>query len=219
MSFKTYNQIAGQKVQRIEAISDGVFAIALTLLVLDIKVPIGETVRSERELFDSFCQLTPRFLSYFLSFMTLGIFWTGHTAQFSYIEKSDRNLNWISLFFLLFVSVIPFTTAFLSEHIHFRLAIGVYWLNIFLLGFMLYVHWRYAARKGFLSIPAEETGSVDKAVRRRIVIAQLLYLGGALLCFVSNYLSIFVIIAVQLNYALAIFSGRTRRESGRADKL
>lgn len=73
---KTYNQIAGQKVQRIEAISDGVFAIALTLLVLDIKVPVSEAIRTEAELFASLRSLLPKFLTYFLSFMTLGIFWT-----------------------------------------------------------------------------------------------------------------------------------------------
>lgn len=96
---KTYNQISGQKTQRVEAISDGIFAVALTLLVLDIKVPVSEGIKTEGQLFASLCHLMPKFLSYFLSFMTLGIFWTGHTAQFTYIEKSDRHLNWISLFF------------------------------------------------------------------------------------------------------------------------
>lgn len=82
---KTYNQIAGQKIQRIEAISDGVFAIALMLLVLDIKVPVGEAIRSDAELFASLWSLVSKFLSYFLSFMTLGIFWTGHSTQFLFL--------------------------------------------------------------------------------------------------------------------------------------
>lgn len=112
-----YNQISGKRVTRIEAISDGVFAVAFTLLVLDIKVPITQGIHSEAELMNSFCALTPKFLSYFLSFMTLGVFWGGQSAQFTFIEKSDRHLNWISLFFLLFVAVLPFTTAFLSEFI------------------------------------------------------------------------------------------------------
>jgi uncharacterized membrane protein len=202
-----YNQIAGQKTQRIEAIADGIFAVALTLLVLDIKVPVSEAIKTEKQLFDSFCELTPKFLTYFLSFMTLGIFWTGHTAQFTYIEKSDRHLNWLSLFFLLFVSVLPFTTAFLSEHIHFKVAIAVYWLNIFLLGLALYIHWVYAMKHGFAQFSNEtEKQNVDKAIRSRIVIAQTLYACAALLCFVNNYLSIFMTIAIQLNYALALFS-------------
>jgi uncharacterized membrane protein len=208
-----YNQIAGQKVQRIEAISDGVFAIALTLLVLDIKVPIGDGIRSERQLFDSLCALTPKFLAYFLSFMTLGIFWTGQSAQHKYVERSDRNLNWISLFFLLFVSVLPFTTAFLSEHITFKLSIGLYWLNIFALGLLLYIHWQYACKHGFASFPEGGEQAVGKAMRDRIIRAQALYAAGALLCFINNYLSIAVIIGIQLNYALA-FTSRRKRQRG-----
>lgn len=199
-----YNEIAGQKTQRIEAVSDGVFAIALTLLVLDIKEPLSEAIKTEGELLNAFCALTPKFLAYFLSFMTLGIFWTGHSAQFIYIEKSDRHLNWISLFFLLFVSVLPFTTAFLSEFIHFRLSIALYWLNIFALGITLYLHWGYAEKHGFISTPGNvQPAVIGKAIKRRIVVAQTLYAVGALLCFINNYLSIAFTIIVQLNYAIA----------------
>jgi len=134
---RKYDQIAGFNRQRIEAISDGVFAIALTLLILDIKVPVSETIHGEKDLLKAFVGLAPKLLSYFLSFMTLGIYWSAHSSQFHYISKSDRHLNWINLFFLLFVSVIPFTTAFLSEFITFKFAIFIYWLNLTLLGAML----------------------------------------------------------------------------------
>jgi len=210
---KTYNQIAGQKVPRLEAISDGVFAIALTLLVLDIKVPVSEAIKTEGELFASLCNLMPKFLSYFLSFMTLGIFWTGSITQFTYIDKSDRHLNWICLFFLLFVSLLPFTTAFLSEHIQFKLSIGLYWLNIFLLGLVIYIQWAYAYKHDYLSISESEKPVVNKVIRKRIIIAQTLYAIGALLCFVNIYLSIIMIILIQLNYALAIFSRRPQKNN------
>jgi uncharacterized membrane protein len=205
---KSYNQVAGQKIQRIEAISDGVFAIALTLLVLDIRVPVAAAIHSEGELIHVFYTLLPKLLGYFLSFMTLGIFWTGHSTQYTYIEKSDRHLNWISLFFLLFVSILPFTTAFLTEYIHFKFSIALYWLNIFLLGQLLYIHWVYAYQHDFLVGTAEEKQTVNQAIRGRIIIAQTLYFCGALLCFIHTYLSIVAIILIQLNYALGIFSKR-----------
>jgi uncharacterized membrane protein len=205
-----YNQLAGKKVQRIEALSDGVFAIALTLLILDIKVPVSEAIKTEGDLFNSFCTLTPKFLSYFLSFMTLGIFWTGHCAQLSFIEKSDRHLNWISLFFLLFVSVVPFTTAFLSEHIQFKLSIALYWLNIFALGAMLYIHWCYADKHGYVTLKEEERKAVTRALLNRIVIAQAMYAFAALLCFINIYLSIAITILIQVNYAFA-FNFRERK--------
>jgi len=203
-----YNNIAGKRVIRVEALSDGVFAVALTLLVLDIKVPATELIHSEKDLLAALCTLGPKFLTYLMSFMTIGIFWMGHSVQFTFIEKGDRNLNWISLFFLLFVSMLPFSTALLSEHIDYRSAIGVYWFNIFMLGAVLYLHWRYAYRKGLLRLPEGQAHTIDCAVRRRIITAQSLYLAAALLCFISNYASISLFILVQLNYALGIFSGR-----------
>ena len=206
-----YNQIAGQKVGRIEALSDGVFAIALTLLVLDIKVPEIHA-HSDTELYHALLGLTPKFLSYFLSFMTMGIFWTGQAAQLNHMEKYDRNLNWNSLFFLLAVSVLPFTTGFLGEYITFKLAVGLYWLNILMLGLLLYIHWNYAYKNGFVALEGEELENINKAVRQRIIIAQALYLFGVLLCFVSTYISIGFIVLVQLNYAFAIVSQRSPKQ-------
>ncbi len=202
-----YNDLAGKKIGRIEALSDGVFAIALTLLVLEIKVP-GIEVHSETELFALFKTIAPHFLSYFLSFMTMGIFWNGQSVQLSYMKEYDRDLTWNALFFLLLVSLLPFTTAFLGQYIAFKFALLLYWANILLLGLMLYLHWHTACKKQFISLEGEALATVDRAVRRRILIAQALYLLGALLCFISVYWSIGFIILVQLNYAFAFFSGK-----------
>lgn len=202
-----YNQIAGQKIQRIEALSDGVFSIALTLLVLDMKVPLNLGFKNESELIVGLTGLLPKLLSYFLSFLTIGIFWTGHSAQFHFIEKSNRNFQWINLFFLLFVSMLPFTTAYLSEYIHFKIAVGLYWLNIFLLGASLYLNWKYALKKGFLTLNDSKQDSLNEitmAIKKRIIIAQALYAIGAALCFVNTYLSISFIIIVQLNYVFGL---------------
>jgi len=208
-----YNQIAGKKPQRMEALSDGVFAVAFTLLVLEIRVPVDASIRTEHDLITAFSLLMPKMLSYFMSFLTLGIFWMGHSLQYQFIEKSDRNLNWISLFFLLFVSLIPFTTAFLSEHIAFKFAIAIYWLNILLLGVVIYIHWDYAIHHDFIQLRDEQRKIVDKAVRKRIVYAQSLYAVGALMCFVNTYISIGIIVAVQLNYAFGIISGKRKNKT------
>ncbi len=85
-----------------------------------------------------------------MSFMTLGIFWVGQQTQLNQLARSNRNLTWIHLIFLLAVSLTPFSTALLSAFITYRLALVVYWLNIFLLGAVLFVSWRYAQRAGLL---------------------------------------------------------------------
>jgi uncharacterized membrane protein len=206
---QTYNSFAGQKISRIEALSDGVFAIALTLLILDIKVPTVE-FHTETELIGAFGALMPKFMSYLLGFMTLGIFWVGHSTQYKFINKTDRHLTWLSIFFLMFVSVMPFSTAFLSEYIHFKFAVGIYWLNIFLLGAVLFFHWSYAAKHKLVE-ETTDAQKIGKAIRRRIIIAQIGYAVAALLCFVNTYLSVALTILIQLNYALALFFNSERK--------
>jgi len=203
---KHFNQIAGQRIQHIESLSNNVFAVAATLLVLNIKVPVGVVISSEKDLVTAFRMLSPTLLTYFLSFITVGIFWTGQSVAFHYINKSDRNVYWINLFFLLLISLIPFTTAFLSAHIKFRFAIAVYWSNLFLLGTMILVNWSYVDRHNFLCVSGVEKIKVVKAIKRRVQIAQALYASGALLSLISPYLSLVVFCVVQLNYALAPFS-------------
>jgi len=202
---RAYDQISGKNIHRIEALSDGVFAIALTLLVLDIRVPIREHVVYEKDLMVEFSRLTPKLLTYILSFMTLGIFWTAHSSQFHYIDKSDRNFNWINLSFLLFVTTTPFTTAFLSEYITFRFAVAIYWLNLFLLGIMLGRILNYAYKHNYFKADMQGKDEIKKAMMRRGIFAQSLYAVGTVLCFISTYLSIAILTIIQLYFVLGLF--------------
>jgi uncharacterized membrane protein len=196
-----YNLIAGQSVERLAALSDGLFAIAMTLLVLDLRVPASGAIHSEFDLWGALVALLPRFIPYFMSFLTLGIFWVGQQTQLNRFARSDRNLAWIHLGFLLAVSLMPFSTALLAEFITYRTALVMYWLNVLLLGAVLFGSWRYALRAGL--VKDDTTVDMRAAVERRIVIAQALYALGALLCVVSTYLSIAFIVLVQLNYVIA----------------
>jgi uncharacterized membrane protein len=126
----TYNAIAGQSVERIAALSDGIFAVAMTLLVLDLKVPATEAVHSERDLWRALIALSPRLLMFGMSVLTLGIFWVGQQTQRNNLKRSDRGLSWIHIAFLGVVSLIPFSTALLAEFSACRMALVVYWLNI-----------------------------------------------------------------------------------------
>ena len=138
---------------------------------------------------------------YLMSFVTLGIFRVGQQTQLNHLERSDRHLTWISLGFLFFVTLMPFSTKLLAEFYTYRAALVGYWLNIVLLGATLYFTWGYANRHGLIkeSTPPE----VPAAVCRRIIIAQSLYALGALLCVFDTRLSIAFIVIVQLYYAIA----------------
>ncbi len=139
-----YNLIAGQSIERLAALSDGVFAVAMTLLVLDLHTPAEAAIHSESELWRAIVTLAPRLLVYLMSFLTLGIFWVGQQTQLNHLNRSDRNLAWIYLTFLFGISIMPFSTSLMAAFISYRLALLTYWANIFILGAILLASWRYA---------------------------------------------------------------------------
>ena len=198
-----YNQIANRGLERIGALSDGLFAIAMTLIVLEIRVPELEHPATDAKLAEALVALAPRFVTYLLSFLTLGIFWNGQQTQMSYFGRGNRDLAWLELFFLAIIALFPFTTSLLAENIDLRLALGLYWLNIFLAGTALYVIWAHAERAGLLR---EGTGpEVGALIRRRVAIAQTLYAAGFLISLLptGTLPAIAWIVLVQLNFAVA----------------
>lgn len=196
----SYSAIAGRGLERLAALSDGVFAIVMTLLILEIHVPELAEGATEGALWAGLLELAPRFLTYLLSFLTLGIFWVGQQTQFNHFERADRDLTWIHIAFLAFVAIMPFTTSLLAEHIELRLALVIYWAQIFVLGAILYSAWVYAQGTGLLR--ADVKPDVGQAIKRRILVAQALYAIGALLAVLTTYASIAFIVLVQLNFAI-----------------
>jgi uncharacterized membrane protein len=197
----SYNRIAGGSVERLAALSDGIFAVAMTLLVLDLHSPAREAVHSERDLWRALCTMSPQLTTYLMSFLTLGIFWNGQQTQLNRFARADRQLTWIHIAFLFAVSIMPFSTRLLADFIVYRTALLCYWINMVVFGALLYLSWFHAKRAGLL---AEGTPlEVGKAVERRIVVGQALYAFGALLCVIDTYVSIAFIVAVQLNFAIA----------------
>lgn len=196
-----YNRVAGESLERLAALSDGIFAVAMTLLVLDIHAPAAEAVHDEAGLWHALIGLAPRLLMYLMSFLTLGIFWTGQQTQLNHLARANRSLAWIHLAFLAAVSIMPFSTSLLAGFIWMRTALIVYWANILVLGSALYGSWRYATRAGL--VKHDSPPDLACAIERRILVAQALYAAGAALCFIDNRWAIGVIVLLQLNYALA----------------
>ncbi len=198
----SYNRIAGHSVERLAALSDGIFGVAMTLLLLELHVPAKELIHSEADLWRALAGLAPQLVVYLMSFITLGIFWVGQQTQLNHLSRSDRHLTWIHLAFLFAVTLLPFSTRLLAQFITYRAALLAYWVNILLLGLMLYVSWRRATRAGL--VKEDISREVQAAICWRIVIAQALYAFGALLCVANTYWSIGFIVLVQLNYAFGL---------------
>jgi uncharacterized membrane protein len=195
-----YNILAGGEVGRIAALSDGLFAIAATILVLDFHTPEAADIHSEAELLRALAASAPRLLPWLLSLLTLGIFWLGQQTQLNQLERSNRDLAWLHFLFLAIVTVLPFSTRLLGDFLTFRTAFLIYWLNIVLLGACLYATWAYAEWAKL--VREEARGDISRAVKRRIVVAQSLYAIGALAGLLNVTLGITLILLIQLNYAI-----------------
>ena len=196
-----YNRIQGRNLERLAALSDGIFAVAMTLLVLDLHTPAAGQVDSERRLILALGALAPQWIAYGMSFLTLGIFWAGQQTQLNHIGEGTRDLTWIHLGFLFAITLMPLSTRLLAEFITYRVALGLYWLNILAPGVMLYWSWTYATRGGL--IKPDTPDAIRNSICRRILIAQSLYAAGAALCLINTWVSIAAIVLVQLNYAVA----------------
>ena len=127
---------------RIEALTDGIFATVMTVLVLGLRVPAQNL--SELELASQIAGLWPNYLAYAFSFVVLGVYWIGHHNQFHYIKQSDRVFLWVNILFLLTIGFVPFSTSLLAIYPFSPTAVRVYGANLAATGLALYGVWWYA---------------------------------------------------------------------------
>lgn len=211
-----YHRIAGQSVSRLEALSDGIFAVAMTLLVLNLRIPdsvpgvraatghlawSGGWPGSEWRLLQEIGHMGQPLLAYFLSFLTLGLFWLGQQTQLHHTARSDRHLTWLHIAFLFAVTLVPATTVMLANFMGFWIALALYWLNLVLLGGLLLAIGRYSERAGLLKDNCPD--GMRQAAERRIVVNQALYALAVLAGLLNAYIGVVVIFVLHLNSALA----------------
>jgi TMEM175 potassium channel family protein len=137
----------GLSTGRLEAFSDGVFAIAITLLVLEIALPAG----ASKHLLRSVGNLWPSYVAYVASFSTIGAMWLGHNAITEYLDRADGTFVRLNLLLLLFVAFLPFPTRLFADYIgkdsQERVAVTFYGATLVLTSTLLLVLWRYAVRR------------------------------------------------------------------------
>ena len=128
---------------RVEALADGIFAVAMTLLVLDIKSPENRSFETTGDLVAYLASLEHSFAMYVISFFVLAIFWITHHLLFHFVRHVNRRLLWLNIVFLLLVTFVPFSTDLLGDHGHLTLPVLVYGVNLLMLGSMLVFQLRY----------------------------------------------------------------------------
>ena len=194
--------IEGLGKQRIEALSDGIFAFAMTLLVLDVKIPkLSEPLVNQGVLAQTLLDLWPKFLTFAMSFLILGFFWIAHHGYTHFLKRTDRYFLWINLLFLFIVVFLPFSTDLLGDYPRHRIAAVVYGCNLMALGLTLYWQWAYATSGHRLVGDNLEPELVRKG-KRRILRGMLMSGCAVLLAFVNPALSLALYVLFPIVYIL-----------------
>jgi len=163
---------------RIETLVDGIFAIAMTLLVLSIGIPDISSSLSESAFQQQLWALWPKLFTYALSFFILSGFWRMNHQQFYFIKRSNPALITINVFLLLFIALVPFSTEILGEYGNYFTSNVIFQLNMFFAGVLFYINWQYAVWKGLVDENInEKTITFMKRTNLILPIVSLLALG------------------------------------------
>lgn len=189
----------GLPTNRLETLADGVFAIVMTILVLDLRVP--EVVASGG-LASDLAALWPRFATYFISFIVLGVYWFAHHQIFFFLDRVNRTIVWLNIVFFMGVALVPFAASLLGSHPEDRLAIAFYGILLALLALLGYGIWWYMT--GDRGLVDHE---LDAVLVKKI---RMWFLGGPAvmpvaigLSFVNTFLSLLVYLLLPVIYVFA----------------
>jgi TMEM175 potassium channel family protein len=186
------------ETDRLETFADGVFAIAITLLILEIHIP-EEGAHLDQALLNQW----PSFLAYVLSFITIGIMWVNHHRMFTLIGRANSTFLLLNVIFLLPVAFVPFPTALIARHIlddGAGVAVVVYGVTMALIALMFDVLFLYAMRRGLLAIELTPESRPRGAWVYQA--GPVIYLVGSALAAVSPIISLLIFAALAAFWAI-----------------
>lgn len=160
------------RTNRIEALSDGIFAIAMTILILSFETILQQPSAyiEEGHLLRTLAGLWPDFIHYVQSFIILGAFWYQHHRQFHYIKSADAVLVFINIIGLMFIGLIPFSTVLVSDYGDYHSAALLFELNLLIAGIIFFLHWLFATYKHRLVDKNLDISIIEYYKKRNLVI-------------------------------------------------
>jgi uncharacterized membrane protein len=197
-------RLSSMPKNRLEALVDAIFAVAMTLLVLDVKIPQGLQLNTEAALQATLWSQFSNFRIYLISFVMLGMFWVAHHLQFHIVRSVDRVVLWINLLFMLGVTMVPFSTSLLGEYGDLTTPCVIYGVNQLWLAVLYWFQVVYLERNPGLA-SAALTSAVAARMRRRVVWfmgVPLLSMGVA---FINTWVSVHLYV---LLIVIAVLPGR-----------
>jgi uncharacterized membrane protein len=190
VSDQLHNELKKEfQLERLILFSDAVFAIAITLLVIEIKIPDKEFLKehgglSDTTILHALSHLIPKFIGFLVSFLLIGLYWSIHHRMFGFVTSYDRKLLLLNLFFLFFVALMPFSTGFYSEYAgselfekQLKVPMTFYVLNFCCVGFINYFMWRRIGnKKNKLAEPPIDPLVLKLACARALVVSFSLFI-------------------------------------------
>ncbi|MCU0505357.1 MAG: TMEM175 family protein [Chloroflexi bacterium] len=199
----------GLPMTRLEAFSDGVFAIAITLLVLEIAIPLG----AEEDLLGALVGQWPSYLAYVISYLTIGWVWIGHSATTSHVERADGIFLRLNLLLLMGVAFLPFPTKIMAEYLGNsepeRVAVVFYGIVLLVIALLLDVLWRYAVRSREL-LRSDLSDDELAGLTRKSTASLGMFLGSIVL---GVFLPTFAVFAYLIASAYLVIPFRTIRQA------
>jgi uncharacterized membrane protein len=197
---KTEHETLPMTSLRLEALGDGIFSIAMTILAIELTVPVVKG-NEWKDFGEGLHYITHDLLCYAISFLVLGIMWFGHRMMFEYIGRSNRYFIFLGILFYLMVCLVPFTTRILATYTLQWFAILMYGANLSLCNLALYAQWQYGRHRKTLvhnHIPEE----VVKEARFLFLISPVVYTISIIVSFFIPWVSIGIFIITPLLYLL-----------------
>jgi len=201
---RSEDAIAEKETGRVEAFSDGVFAIAITLLVLDLKVPRLHD-QPEGSLLHALAIQWPTYLAFVTSFLTILVMWINHHRLFGQIKKSDHLFLILNGLLLMGITVVPFPTSLLAEYIESdeaRIAAMIYSGTFVLIAIFFNLLWRYASGKGGRLLGPDHDAMVVRGITEQYRFGPLMYLVITVVAYFSALVSFILCLLLAVFFAI-----------------
>jgi uncharacterized membrane protein len=193
---------------RFENFSDGVFAIAVTLLILNVRIP--ETKNLDNHQLNHVLNISiPHVVTFAFSFLVIGVFWVAHHRIFSFVSVLDSTLLWLNILYLMFIAVIPLPSAVLSENPFLPSAILLYTIILLIIALMHFVLLEYILRNDHLKHEAL-TEDVYRSAQKTAIVGPVCYIIAAAASFFNVYISFVFILSPMIFYIF--LSGKNKVE-------
>jgi len=195
---------------RIEALSDGIFAIAMTLLVLELHVPDLPAHSPNVQVAPALLQLWPKLATYAIAFLSAGVFWVGHHVMYHAIRRADRVLLALNILFFMFVSLLPFSTSVVNAFRMTQVAPVFFGANLTLIGWALFLQWGYAVRQRDM-LAEHVSADYRSLVYARLLAIPTILTFTVLVCFWSVEISLGIYLLVLPFYMIKVERSMARR--------